>query len=93
MMIFLLILVIVVLVVIYSRRHHLKRYLDKEMMDIEDLNTIDDEVRYLIEYYSVFRTEDLVEMMNKGDLSEKDLKAIRKIINDRQVPPPPPDMF
>lgn len=93
MITFLVILVVTVLAVIYSRRHHIKHYFDKEMDDIEALNDIDDEVQYLIDYYSIFSTADLVEMMNKGNLNEKDLKAVRKIITDRQIPPPPPDIF
>ena len=73
----------VVLMVVYIKRNDIRRYFDKEMSEISDLNDIDDEVQYLIEYYSVFKTEDLVEMMNKGNLNEKDLKAVRKIITDR----------
>jgi len=75
------------IVLIYIKRNDIKRYFDKEKADIKELNDNDDEMEMMIQHYSIFRTTDLIDMMNRGELNEKELIAIKKIIADRQLPP------
>lgn len=86
-MIIKLLLIVFVLLILYSKRNNIKKYFDKEMSNIKDINDIDKETNALIDHYSSFSTESLIDKTNTDDLNERELKAIKKVLNDKQPPP------
>jgi hypothetical protein len=85
-MIIKLLIILFVLLIIYIKRNDIKRYLYKEVSNIKDLNDIDNETKTLIDYFSTFSSESLIDKMNNENSSEKEKKAIKKVLNDRQPP-------
>jgi len=87
MTIYILIALLIISSIIYSKRNSIKKYLDNEILKTKTLNDIDSETKLLIEKYSTFSTNNLIEILNSGNLSGKELKAVNKVLNDRQNPP------
>lgn len=76
----------IIVLVIYIKRDNIKKYLNKEISNIEELNQVDGEVHLFIQHYSAFNTEDLIIKMNSENLREVEIKAIKKVLHDRQAP-------
>lgn len=76
----------IIALVIYIKRDNIKKYLNKEISNIEELNQVDEEVHLFILHYSAFNTEDLIVKINSGNLKEVEIKAIKKVLHDRQIP-------
>lgn len=86
-MIIKLLILLFVLIIIYIKRNNLKRFLDMEMSNMNDSNDIDNETKIFVDYFSTFSTESLVEKINDKNFKEKEIKAIKKVLNERQIPP------
>lgn len=76
----------IIVLIIYIKRDNIKKYLNKEISNIEELNQVDEEVHLFIQHYAAFNTEDLIIKINSGNLKEIEIKAIKKVLHDRQVP-------
>lgn len=87
MLVFLLLL-LGVSIVLFIKRREIQNYFDKEIDAIKELNAEpDDESKLLYEKFSTYTTETLIEMVNSGNLSEKELAAANRVLTERQAPP------
>lgn len=79
---------IIILLIIYFKKDYLLKYMDNEIVNINELNNKDKEVTQLIQYYSDYSSEELIKKLEEENLNEKKTKAIKIILNKRQSPPP-----
>lgn len=81
------VLILLVILALYLNRNQLKKYFNKEMSAIEDLNQYSEEVNSFVTYYSKLTSEELTEKINSEDLRKNEQIAIKKVLQDRQAPP------
>ena len=79
-----LIIVVIVLIIYFFRTKIFKNFINKEIESIRDLNYSDDEIEFLVKKYSDSTSEELL-LKQKTNLTEKEYRAIQKVLNDRQM--------
>lgn len=81
----------VVAYLVYRKRAKVQTYFDNEMDKIENLNYTDAEIELYIHKHRGSDSQDLINLMKTNSLAEKERRAIQKILNERQMMPPPPN--
>ncbi|RDI05467.1 hypothetical protein [Flavobacterium sp. AG291] len=83
------ILAVTVAYLVYRNRKQISNYANTEIDKIKELNYTDDEIEIYIQKYRSSDSKDLIALINRNTLSEKELRAIRKILAERELMPPP----
>jgi len=86
-------LIVFALIFIIVMRKKIGHYLDLSIEKTKDLNYLDEEIEYQILKYERFDSSELLIVIQKSNLTENELRAIRKILSDRNVIIPTTDNF
>lgn len=81
----------VVAYLIYRKRARVQLYFDNEIDKIQDLNYTDTEIELYVHKHWDPNSEDLINLLKTGHITEKERRAIQKILNERQGMPPFPN--
>jgi len=81
----------VVAYLIYRKRARVQLYFDNEIDKIQDLNYTDTEIELYVHKHRGTNSEDLITLLKTGHITEKERRAIQKILNERQGMPPFPN--
>jgi len=81
----------VVAYLIYRKRARVQLYFDNEIDKIQDLNYTDTEIELYVHKYRGTNSEDLINLLKTTHITEKERRAIQKILNERQGMPPFPN--
>jgi len=79
----------VVAYLVYRKRAKVQTYFDNEMDKIEDLNYTDAEIELYIHRHRGTDSKDLINLMKTNGIKDIERRAIQKILNERQMMPPP----
>lgn len=69
---------------LFIKRDRIMRYFDAEIEEIKDLNYTNDEIKFHMIKYEKFNSSELLTILKDGMLTESEMRAIRKILNDRK---------
>lgn len=79
----LLIIILCIALAVLLFKKKISSLFNSDIEKIIDLNYTNDEITYLITKYSEFNSDDLVKIIEEHHLADNDIRAIKKVLSDR----------
>lgn len=79
------VLMLLAFVFIYIRRHKISSYFNKEINYITDLNYSNEAIESLILRFEKLTSSELIDLIENKKITDNEFRALRKILNDRNV--------